>query len=66
MTTIRAFFPKLEQFFPIFEKKAGETSPPSPSSYAPVATTVMILPRTAAINKYCYNNKINKTTAANK
>ena len=34
------FFHKLGHFFPIFEKKAGETSqPPSsppPSSYAPV------------------------------
>ena len=28
--------------------------------------TVMILSRIATINKYCYNNKINKTTTTNK
>ena len=28
--------------------------------------TVMILLRIAAINEYCYNNKINKATTADK
>ena len=28
--------------------------------------TVMILLQIATINKYCYNNKINKTTTADK
>ena len=36
MTTIRAFFPKNRALFSNFSKRAGKTSPPSPSSYAPV------------------------------
>ena len=27
---------------------------------------LMMLPQTATINKYCYNNKITKTTTTNK
>ena len=35
MTTIRAFCPQIRAFFPIFRKRAGETSPTPPSSYVP-------------------------------
>ena len=34
MDTIRAFFPKLGHFFPIFEKEEGRPSPLLPSSCA--------------------------------
>ena len=36
MTTISAFLPKIRALFSNFWKRAGKTSPPSPSSYAPV------------------------------
>ena len=35
MTTIKAFFPQIRALFSNFRKRAGETSPPPPSSYAP-------------------------------
>ena len=35
MNLIRAFFPKIKALFFKFWKRAGETSPPSPFSYAP-------------------------------
>ena len=36
MTTSRAFFLQIRILFSNFQKRAGETSPPPPSSYAPV------------------------------
>ena len=40
MTTIRAFFPKLGHFFPIFQKGQGRPPPLPPSSYAPESVTL--------------------------
>ena len=39
MTTIRAFCPQIRAPFSNFRKRAGKTSPSTPSSYAPVTTT---------------------------
>ena len=38
MTKIRTLFLKIRALFSNFQKSAGETSPSSPSSYAPVVT----------------------------
>ena len=41
MTTVRAFFPKISALFSNLWKRAGETSPPTPSSHAPTFTDVL-------------------------
>ena len=38
MTKIRAFFIQIRALFSIFQKRAGDTLPPPPSSYVPVFT----------------------------
>ena len=45
MTTIRAFCSQIRVLFSNFRKRAGETCPPPPSSYAPASNiyTVFIL-----------------------
>ena len=42
MTTIRAFFLQIRVLFSNFPKRAGETSPPPPSSYMPVSIRHLI------------------------
>ena len=42
MATIKAFFSKSGNFFPVFEKGQGR-SPPPPSSYTPVVMRACII-----------------------
>ena len=59
MTKIRAFFIQIRALFSIFQKRAGDTFPPPPSSYAPVftpynlmSTMKALISLTENINKY--------------
>lgn len=59
ITTIRAFFFEIRALFSIFQKRAGDTFPPPPSSYAAVftpynlmSTMKALISLTENINKY--------------
>ena len=59
MTKIRAFLIQIRALFSIFQKRAGDTFPTPPSSYAPVfapynlmSTMKALITLTENINKY--------------